>query len=63
MKQKMMVGIVSIMMGGAVAHGDGIASAKHVTKSLEQISAKAQVVITQQRIHSAFDQYRKLADF
>ncbi|HBA83154.1 MAG TPA: hypothetical protein DCZ95_03575 [Verrucomicrobia bacterium] len=63
MKRKMIVALISMLVLGATARGEDAAPAQEVAKSLQQLSTEVQALLTKEKIHSLFDQYRKLSDF
>ncbi len=64
MKRAITAVLVLLTTVGAVAHGvEDSAAVAEVTRSLEQIASEVQALITQEKINSLFDQYRKLVDF
>ena len=64
MKRAITAVLVLLTTVGAVAQGvEDSAAVAEVTRSLEQIASEVQALITQEKINSLFDQYRKLVDF
>ncbi len=58
----MMMVVVAIGLGG-IARGEDAPAMADAAKSLEQIAADVKTILVQERIHDAFDLYRKLKDF
>jgi hypothetical protein len=63
MKRIIMGALVSTFVLGMTALGEEAAATKEVVKSLKQISTEVEALLTKDKIHNLFDQYRRLAEY